>query len=633
MGTTARQPRKSFSCATPTLYQLFWSPLANGVRRLARWRKRGQLGKELAQLRRSMRFEPLEPRMLLSADLMHTTAAGVALDATVRVADVAGSQVVQLVDNGSGAVLEAAALDQDVNLTVLGADRNDALAIDFDAGALAQRVSVQFDGGGGSNTLKGPAADLTWNITGSGAGEVGDVRFSHVENLVGAADNQDSFVFGAGASLAGLLDGGAGGFDSLVLDGGTFGSVIYTASGPHSGTIDRDGSVISYAGLEPVTDLSAVADRSFTTGDLTDNARLSESGGNLTIQSLDAIPTFESLTFAKPTNSLTIDLGGDLGLPMSADKLDIQALGMDASLTVNGGDGRDEVTVSGNLTLPGKDLAINAEQITVDPGVTISTVLTGPVAAVGDVHLNATDNPADVFTLFYDRQDTSASVMVDGATIRGGSVTIEANARSDRSWNDAGPGFDVVLSTLDSLNEFGGVAIANADATVSLGGTTEIDALTLTLSANAHSEAVVRSVGVGLAVAYGESNPDRQGHRRRRSASEQLGRPDDQHRCRKPGRRRGHAVPARAEQARDRLRRHAGGGQHDHRVDRVGAIRRDARGGRRPEGGRVDLEGFPGLVLCGRLRGRLGRRGGGAVECGQRGQRAAGRFGGRRRRR
>jgi hypothetical protein len=240
---------------------------------------------------------------------------------------------------------------------------------------------------------------------------------------------------------------------------------------------------------------------------LSDNARLSQSGGNLTLQSLDLIPTFESLTFAKPTHSLTIDLGGDLGLPGSADKLDIKALSMDASLTVNGGDGRDEVTLSGNLTLPGKDLTINAEQITVDPGVTISTLPTGPVGASGNVHLNATDNPADVFTLFFDRQDTSASVTVDGATIKGGDVTLEANARSDRSWNDAGPGFDVVISTLDSLNEFGGVAIANADATISLGGATEIDAVSLTLNANAHSEAVVRSVGVGLAVAYGESNP------------------------------------------------------------------------------------------------------------------------------
>ena len=512
---TIAQSSKHVSGTTLTLRQIFWSPLANGMRRLARWRKRGKLAKRFAGHRDSIRFEPLEPRLLLSADLMHTAAAGVALDATLKLADVGGAQEVQLVDNGSGSILGQAALDHDnFTVDVQGADQNDALTIDFGDTPLAYTVNVQFDGGAGSNTLAGPGQNAVWNITGTNSGtltepDTGQVQaqFSQVQNLTGAADNQDTFIVGADGSLTGLVDGGAGGFDSLVLDGGTFGSVAYTASGPHSGTIDRDGSVISYAGLEPVTDLSAVADRTFTTGGLTDNARLSESGGNLTIQSLDAIPTFESLTFAKPTDSLTIDLGGDLGLPMSADKLDIQALSMDASLTVNGGDGRDEVTVSGNLTLPGKDLTINAEQITVDPGVTISTVLTGPVDTFGDVHLNATDDPADVFTLFIDRQSTSASVAVDGATIKGGSVTIEANARSDRSWNDAGPGFDVVISTLDSLNEFGGVAIANADATVSLSGATEIDALTLTLSANAHSEAVVRSVGVGLAVAYGESNP------------------------------------------------------------------------------------------------------------------------------
>ncbi len=514
MDSIAKSKTHAFG-TTLTLRAIFWSPLANGMRRLARWRKRGLLAKRFAERRSTMRFEPLEPRLLLSADLMHTAAAGVALDATLKLADVGGAQEVQLVDNGSGSILGQAALDHDnFTVDVQGADQNDVLTIDFGDTPLAYTVNVQFDGGAGSNTLAGPGQNTVWNITGTDSGTVTEpdsgqvqTQFSQVQNLTGAADNQDTFIVGADGSLTGLVDGGAGGFDSMVLDGGSFGSVIYSASGPHSGTIDRDGSVISYAGLEPVTDLSAVADRTFTTGGLTDNARLSESGGNLTIQSLDAIPTFESLTFTKPTHSLTIDLGGDLGLPMSADKLDIQALSMDTSLTVNGGDGRDEVTVSGNLTLPGKDLTINAEQITVDPGVTISTVLTGPVDTFGDVHLNATDNPADVFTLFIDRQSTTASVTVDGATIRGGSVTIEANARSDRSWNDAGPGFDVVISTLDSLNEFGGVAIANADATVSLSGATEIDAQTLTLSANAHSEAVVRSVGVGLAVAYGESNP------------------------------------------------------------------------------------------------------------------------------
>jgi hypothetical protein len=46
------------------------SRYATGLRRLAQWRKAGVLGEELRARRRSMmRFEPLEPRLLLSADL------------------------------------------------------------------------------------------------------------------------------------------------------------------------------------------------------------------------------------------------------------------------------------------------------------------------------------------------------------------------------------------------------------------------------------------------------------------------------------------------------------------------------------------------------------------------------------
>ena len=46
-------------------------------------------------------------------------------------------------------------------------------------------------------------------------------------------------------TLDGVADGGASGFDTLVLDGGTAARVEYTASGPDSGTIDRDGCIIS----------------------------------------------------------------------------------------------------------------------------------------------------------------------------------------------------------------------------------------------------------------------------------------------------------------------------------------------------------------------------------------------------
>ena len=55
---------------SPSLVDIFWGRFANGFRRRAQWRKAGVLGEQLQARRRSMmRFEPLEPRLLLSADL------------------------------------------------------------------------------------------------------------------------------------------------------------------------------------------------------------------------------------------------------------------------------------------------------------------------------------------------------------------------------------------------------------------------------------------------------------------------------------------------------------------------------------------------------------------------------------
>lgn len=55
---------------SPSLADIFWGRFANGFRRVAQWRKAGVLGEQLKARRRSMmRFEPLEQRLLLSADL------------------------------------------------------------------------------------------------------------------------------------------------------------------------------------------------------------------------------------------------------------------------------------------------------------------------------------------------------------------------------------------------------------------------------------------------------------------------------------------------------------------------------------------------------------------------------------
>ena len=87
--------------------------------------------------------------------------------------------------------------------------------------------------------------DTSWEISAADAGKMvfggSEIAFSGIENLEGAADNEDTFTVTEGGSLSGVMDGGAAGFDTLVLNGGSYDTVVYTVTGPTSGTIDRDG--------------------------------------------------------------------------------------------------------------------------------------------------------------------------------------------------------------------------------------------------------------------------------------------------------------------------------------------------------------------------------------------------------
>ena len=68
-----------------------------------------------------------------------------------------------------------------------------------------------------------------------------------MENLTGAADNEDTFVFEGGGSLTGLIEGGDRGFDTLEVHA-AFEDATFTYTGPTSGSIGLDGTIWSYAG-------------------------------------------------------------------------------------------------------------------------------------------------------------------------------------------------------------------------------------------------------------------------------------------------------------------------------------------------------------------------------------------------
>ena len=120
--------------------------------------------------------------------------------------------------------------------------------------------------------------------------------------------------------------------------GGTFNTVTYNSINSGTGSVNFDGSVVSYTGLEPIFDNTRADNRVFNApaGVSNDSITASASGGIISISG----PTFESVTALAPSSSLTINGdGGNDTIQMNG--------GFTASLTINAGDGNDNVNLSG----------------------------------------------------------------------------------------------------------------------------------------------------------------------------------------------------------------------------------------------------------------------------------------------
>jgi len=237
----ARQSRERL----PSLGEIFWGRFANGFRRMNEWRRRGVLGQTLRDYpRHSMRFETLEPRLLLSADLTHAAAAGVAIDATLKVDDVGGAPILRLLDNQSSTILDERLVDQDIDVTVFGSVMSDRLAIGFDWAALTHQIRVMFEGGaGGEDELVGPDRANTWRLDASWAGTLDDISFSGVERVKGGGAEDTFIVLDASAVTA--VDGGAGSDTLVAADVDN----KWEVSGSDAGTLNAQ----SFADIENIT--------------------------------------------------------------------------------------------------------------------------------------------------------------------------------------------------------------------------------------------------------------------------------------------------------------------------------------------------------------------------------------------
>jgi hypothetical protein len=223
----------------------------------------------------------------------------------------------------TGEVIGSVALADTVGVTVLGSALDDFFVVDYyEPFSLLNGISFTDSYETDLDTLSVVGlSDLTWTVTGPGAGVAGEVQFAGIESLVGDSDNNDTFVVEAGGSLRSGVDGGDGGWDTLSVDNDGAAVVTVTATDAHSGTIGVDGIWFAYGGLEPLTFSGTANEMVYDLTAGSDELRLVDASTLFSRMMLDSLNgTFEDTTFDAPSVSLTIRMGlGDDTISIDGD--------------------------------------------------------------------------------------------------------------------------------------------------------------------------------------------------------------------------------------------------------------------------------------------------------------------------
>ncbi|EMI55873.1 dockerin type I domain-containing protein [Rhodopirellula sallentina] len=230
----------------------------------------------------------------------------------------------------------------DVTLTeiadniIAGTDSDDSILVSLDSLQSPPRVEVFINSVLMRSYIQGSINELTINALG------GSDRLT-VDLSGGDPIPVNGLIFNGG--------GGIGDSDELSLTGGSTSMITHTFLNPNDGSVDIDGALVSYTGLEPIADNLDASDRIFNFQGGSETISLSNAqnvdGANLIDSTLG-----ESVVFTNPSRSLTINSGsGD-------DVIDITTLdpGYQASLIVDGGDG-----LSDSLTINGVDIDTNQQ--------------------------------------------------------------------------------------------------------------------------------------------------------------------------------------------------------------------------------------------------------------------------------
>ena len=335
-----------------------------------------------------------------------------------------------------------------------------------------------FIGGTNANTLVGPTADSTWNLTGLNSGTVAGVSFTNVQNLTGAANNKDTFILHPAGQVSGTIDGGAGGYDKVVFDLGSGNLVTYAPTGSQSGTVTQGGRTFTFAGMEPIQLYSSNfsdAKNVTITGDPlgADTLSLTYFSANL----VEFSGAGENIAFPIPLNSLTIGMSalGNNNLTIGS----ATPLVLPGSLTITSGLGDNKVVLAGALTLGG-GLYIPAvtgkEEVTLNAAL---TVLAGGLTIDSHLGLNQTvqvNAPANI----------QGDVLILGSAL---ADTVTLNAPLNVSGGNV-----TIESTVTALDKQFGSDTVTLDGNVyTHGGAINVDAATINVGQNGQNGPVTVS--------------------------------------------------------------------------------------------------------------------------------------------
>ena len=547
-------------------------------------------------------FDPLEPRILLNAEVLAVQLAtlpnqianhDLLIQAVNQAEDVGGQiQTVQRVEvldqSDKGAVLAIGDMSTISSVAITGNAGNDSVTLNLDSfgthtvptlsftggtgqnalvidhsaatpltwtvdgngggsvtagtAKLASFQGVQSITGSGADVLAGPSANTNWAVTGPGSGTVSAMAFAGFSHLQGAADNDDTFTISGDGEISGGIDGGAGGFDTVVVDATAQSTLDLSATNSSSGSISVDGQTTDYTGMEPIT-VSGTAQK--VTLDLTAANTQATLSTNSSGQLVLAANTAETHTFSVPPQSLTILLdGSDSTLAVSA-----LPTGYVAPLSIQQGSSAsgDTVTFSGDVATGGQALSASADTVTVEANATLDTraasgtsgaiTLDGKTisadsgsklladttlgaAAGGAITLAVSDQTDRAVDLPIDYSDKSVSIDLTGAELSGGNVSLQS-ADSDLSSASTVPvyvqGFVGNLETIASqipgevVSELTGidasVVLRGADSAITLGSETTIDSSgTVSIDSQAATSSLVQAIATDISGAS-SANP------------------------------------------------------------------------------------------------------------------------------